>query len=109
MLGVFPDLKEAAITHSWSGYVAFAEDFLPHFGEVQGIHYAAPYNGSGVAMATYLGHRVALRLLGLAAPGSSLDAIPHKAPFPGYSGKPWFLPIVGQYYKLRDWMDRRGV
>ena len=25
---------------------------------------------------------------------------------PLYSGKPWFLPVVGGYYRLRDRLDR---
>jgi hypothetical protein len=29
------------------------------------------------------------------------------APFPLYQEKPWFLPIIGAYYQLRDWTDRR--
>ena len=24
---------------------------------------------------------------------------------PFYAGKPWFLPVVGNWYRLRDWMD----
>lgn len=108
MLEVFPGLKDVAITHSWSGYVAFSGDFLPHFGQFNGIYYAAPYNGSGVAMSTYMGHRLALSLLGISEPGSSLDGIAHNKPFPGYAGNPWFLPVVGQYYKMRDWLDKRS-
>jgi hypothetical protein len=23
---------------------------------------------------------------------------------PGYFGKPWFLPLVGAYYRMRDWI-----
>jgi len=28
-------------------------------------------------------------------------------PFPLYHKKPWFLPAVGAYYQLRDWVDRQ--
>lgn len=108
MVDVFPGLADVEVTHSWSGYVAFSGDFLPHFGQFNGIYYAAPYNGSGVAMSTYMGHRLALRLLGMSEPGDSMDAIAHHKPFPGYGGNPWFLPIVGQYYKMRDWLDKRS-
>ena len=27
--------------------------------------------------------------------------------FPAYRGTPWFLPLVGRYYQLRDWLERR--
>ena len=25
---------------------------------------------------------------------------------PFYSGNPWFLPLVGAWYRTRDWWDR---
>jgi hypothetical protein len=28
-------------------------------------------------------------------------------PFSLYRKKPWFLPAVGAYYQLRDWVDRQ--
>ena len=39
------------------------------------------------------------------------DRNPYKdVPFPGaplgvYSGKPWFLPFAGAYYKVLDWIS----
>lgn len=106
MCTFFPGLKDVAITHAWLGHVAFAKDMLPHFGVTsEGIHYTGPYNGRGIALGTYLGHRMALRLLGQAQPGDSLDILSHQKIHPGYSGKPWFLPIVSAWYRTQDLLD----
>ena len=64
MLAVFPELKDVQITHAWTGNVAFTFDFLPHIGVQDGIHYAAGCQGSGVAMATWLGNLNAARSAG---------------------------------------------
>jgi hypothetical protein len=29
----------------------------------------------------------------------------HFPPIPLYHGRPWFLPLVGFYYRFRDWID----
>lgn len=103
MCRVFPELCNVRITHSWRGNVAFARDLLPHFGVTpDGIHYTGPFNGRGVALGTYLGHRVALRMQGRAKPGESLDALPHDIIHPGYGGRPWFFPFVGVWYHMQD-------
>ena len=61
----FPQLKDAKVTHAWTGNVAFTFDFLPHMGQVQdGMHFCLGCNGSGVAMMTYLGHRTAQKIIG---------------------------------------------
>lgn len=99
--GVFPELAETKITHSWMGFVAMTFDQLPHIGVRDGVHFAAGYNGSGIAPSTYLGHKAALKVLGDPAGKTAFDDIP----FPGrpfYSGTPWFLPWVLAYYSLRD-------
>ncbi|MBP0462810.1 FAD-binding oxidoreductase [Roseomonas sp. PWR1] len=106
MTAVFPELKEAQITHAWTGNVAFTFDFLPHIGVQDGIHYAAGCQGSGVAMATWLGHRAALKIAGAENEPFALDGLTFPAP-PLYNGNPnWFLPIVGGWYRLRDHIDR---
>jgi glycine/D-amino acid oxidase-like deaminating enzyme len=109
MLAVFPELKEVQITHAWTGNVAFTFDFLPHLGVQDGIHYAAGCQGSGVAMATWLGHRAALKIAKADNEGFALDGL--KVPTaPLYNGNPnWFLPLVGGWYRLRDHIDRAAA
>src|SRR5690606_12971931 len=59
----FPELAGVPISHGWSGNVAFARDRLPHMGAAEGLHWAVCCNGSGVAMMSYLGDRIARRIL----------------------------------------------
>lgn len=109
MLAVFPELKEVQITHAWTGNVAFTFDFLPHVGVRDGIHYAAGCQGSGVAMATWLGHRAALKIAGADNEGFALDGLKFPT-LPLYNGNPnWFLPLVGGWYRLRDHIDRAAA
>lgn len=105
MLRVFPELSDVKITHSWTGNVAFSFDFLPHLGEINGVRYAAGCNGSGVAMMSYLGYRAALSMSGGNEP-SAFETVEHPARW-YYRETPWFMPIVGRYYQIRDRIDRR--
>lgn len=107
MTDVFPELKDTRITHAWTGNVAFTFDELPHIGVEHGIHYAAGCQGSGVAMATWLGHRVALKMAGAENDAPfALDGLPFPTR-PLYRGDPsWILPLVGGWYRLRDRIDR---
>ncbi|WP_338662187.1 FAD-binding oxidoreductase [Pararoseomonas sp. SCSIO 73927] len=108
MTAVFPELAKTRITHAWTGNVAFTFDFLPHIGTQEGIHYAAGCQGSGVAMASWLGHRAALRIAGAENQPFALADLPFPTA-PGYSGRPWFLPLVGGWYRLRDRVDRMAA
>jgi glycine/D-amino acid oxidase-like deaminating enzyme len=101
---LLPDLAGTRITHAWQGNVAFTFDFMPHIGEHDGVHFALGCNGSGVVTMTHLGRQVAARLLGgpnRASAFARIDAPTQR----GYTGKPWFLPIVGAVYRLRDRLD----
>jgi glycine/D-amino acid oxidase-like deaminating enzyme len=104
----FPQLAEVKLTHAWTGNVAFAFDFLPHMGESEGMHYLLACNGSGVAMMTYLGYQTARKIIG---GGNRVTAF-EELEFPshvGYSGNPWFLPLVGAWYRMRDRIDRMTI
>jgi len=103
MASVFPELAETPIEYAWSGHVAFTRDQMPHAGRLDGAFYAGGYCGHGIAMATYLGGLMARRIAGERFDHPLLDA-----PFPAiplYRGRPWFLPLVGAYYRFRDWVD----
>ncbi|MCR0982126.1 NAD(P)/FAD-dependent oxidoreductase [Roseomonas populi] len=108
MTAVFPELATTRITHAWTGNVAFTFDILPHIGTQDGIHYAAGCQGSGVAMASWLGHRAALRIAGAENEPFALADLPFPTA-PGYRGRPWFLPLVGGWYRLRDRVDRMAA
>lgn len=60
----FPDTKDLAIAHQWSGQVALTLDGLPHIHEPdEGLHVGIGYNGRGIAMATLMGRWLAERAL----------------------------------------------
>jgi len=101
MCGIFPELKDVKVTHSWTGNVAFAFDKLPHTGERDGIHYALACNGSGVVKQTYLGMKTALKIMGDPDGRTAFDSLEFKT-IPFYDGNPWFLPIVQRWYQWKD-------
>jgi glycine/D-amino acid oxidase-like deaminating enzyme len=100
----FPQLAGARVTHSWTGNTAFTLDALPHMGEEGGLHYCLGCNGSGVAMMTYLGTQTARKIARVANARCAFDA--DFPDHPLYTGNPWFLPVVGGWYRMRDRLDR---
>jgi len=75
-------------------------------GPEQGMHYLMACNGSGVAMMSYLGYQTARKIAGGSnVPANAFDERDFPT-VPFYSGNPWFLPLVGAWYRTRDWWDR---
>ncbi|MBT6274446.1 MAG: FAD-binding oxidoreductase [Chromatiales bacterium] len=105
MCEVFPSLRDVKITHGWMGNVAFTFDHLPHMGMHDGMHYCMGCNGSGVQMMSFLGRQIALKILGRTNRLCGFDDLPFQTR-PLYNGNPWFLPVVGNWYRLRDRIDR---
>jgi glycine/D-amino acid oxidase-like deaminating enzyme len=104
LVQLVPDLAGTRITHAWKGNVAFAFDYLPHVGAHEGVHYALACNGSGVVTMTHLGRQAARQILGRANTPSAFSRLP----FPtmrGYRGHPWFMPLIGGWYRLQDRLD----
>jgi len=105
MVAVYPQLRDTKLDYAWGGTLDFCFDTMPHAGQMDGIYYALGYAGHGVAMATYLGAKIAEQISG----GRS-DNPYENIPFPGaplglYNGWPWFLPFAGAYYKVLDWVS----
>lgn len=103
MTRVFPQLRSVRVEYAWSGNVAFTRDGLPHAGMLDGAYYAAGYSGHGIAMSTYLGTLIGRRIAGESIVHPLLDD--HFPAIPLYRGNPWFLPLIGAYYKIRDYLD----
>ncbi len=103
MTSMFPDLATTPIDYAWSGHVAFTRDQMPHAGLLNGAFYAGGYAGHGIAMATHLGSVIARRMAGESIEHPMFDD--HFAPIPLYYGRPWFLPLVGLYYRFLDWIS----
>jgi glycine/D-amino acid oxidase-like deaminating enzyme len=104
---LFPALANIPLSHSWFGMIAYTFDRLPHVGKVDGFHYAGGYCGSGVVMATWLGNKVAHRVLGTPDGRTAFAEIGHPT-HPLYYGRPWFLPLVQAWYQAADLWDRRA-
>jgi glycine/D-amino acid oxidase-like deaminating enzyme len=105
MIKVYPQLRETKVEYVWGGTLDFAFDIMPHAGQMDGMYFSLGYAGHGVAMATYLGKKVAEYIC------SGKDENPFAGiPFPGaplglYNGNPWFLPLAGSWYKFLDWVS----
>ena len=97
---VFPQLADKSIEYAWGGNVAFTRDQMPRAGKLEGAYFAAGYCGHGIAMATYLGDLIARRVAGEPIEHPLIDD--RFAAIPFYRGTPWFLPLIGVYYRLRD-------
>ncbi len=105
MAAMFPEVADARITHVWGGQMGFTFDFLPKTGQHDGVDYAIGCNGGcGIVMMSWLGRKMAGQILGSANRASAFRGLEFKTQ-PFYGGKPWFLPIVGNWYRLRDWWD----
>ena len=98
---LFPQLATVPLACAWSGSLGVARDRLPHAGRVDGVHYALAYAGHGVALATWLGARMGDALAGRGTVPTLAGELP---PIPFYRGNPWFLPAVGGYYRMLDWI-----
>ena len=97
---MFPELAQVRIDYCWGGLVDMTADRLPRAGSHDGIFHSMGYSGHGVQMSVHMGRVMADVLDGNAAanPWRSLDW----PAIPGHFGKPWFLPLVGAYYRLQD-------
>lgn len=100
LVGIFPHLANVDIDYCWGGLVDMTQDRYPRAGFADGVWYAMGYSGHGAQLSTQMGIYLADAILGRGdrnpIAGLEWPAIP------GYSGKPWFLPLVGLYYKMLD-------
>src|SRR5262249_8765472 len=64
MIEVYPQLRDTKVEFAWGGTLDFCFDTMPHAGRIDGMHYSLGYAGHGVAMATYLGTKIAEQMCG---------------------------------------------
>jgi glycine/D-amino acid oxidase-like deaminating enzyme len=105
MLEIHPHVGDVRVEYAWGGKVALTFDRMPHVGRLGGVAFAGAYCGSGVGLSSYLGTRAAEWMGGGEAPAIARLRFP-LVPAP-YEGRPWFLPVVGEWYRLRDRMAAR--
>jgi len=105
MLEIFPQLAGTRVEYAWGGRVACARDQLPHAVRLNGIYTAAGYCGHGIALATELGDLMARRISASDEQRPAHPLLDGDWPaIPLYRGTPWFLPAVGAYYRVKDWI-----
>lgn len=107
MLDIHPQVADYRVEYSWGGKVAMTFDRMPHIGRLGGVMHAVGYSGTGVLMSTYLGTRAAEWLGGGEPPALAKLRFP-LVPAP-YEGRPWFLPAIGEVFRLQDRLAVRGV
>lgn len=99
----FPQLKDVRLDYCWGGLVDMTEDRLPRAGEQDGLFYAMGMSGHGAQMSVHLGQQMAKVMAG------EREANPFRAlDWPAIAfnyGTPWFLPLVGAWYSLKDRLE----
>ena len=97
---LFPEFADIQMDYCWGGLVGMTKDRYPRAGEVDGMLYGMGYSGHGAQMSNLIGQALADMAMGRedTNPLAGLDwpAIPM------HTGKPWFLPLVGAYFSLKD-------
>ena len=108
LIAIHPQLAGTRVEYSWGGKVAITMDRMPHVGRTRdGVMYCAGYSGTGVVLSTYMGTRAAEWLGGGAPPALARLRFPI-VPAP-YEGRAWFLPVVGEWFRMRDRMAARAT
>jgi glycine/D-amino acid oxidase-like deaminating enzyme len=87
------------------GKIGMTFDRMPHIGRSGGVMYAMGCCGSGVVLLHWLGTRAAEWMGGGQPPALAKLRFP-LVPAP-YEGRPWFLPVVGEYFRARDRLAAR--
>ncbi|MDR7005591.1 NAD(P)/FAD-dependent oxidoreductase [Paraburkholderia strydomiana] len=100
LAAMFPMLSSARIDYCWGGLVDISADRLPHAGQHDGIYFSMGYSGHGTQMSTHMGQVMADVMDGREDRNPWGES--EWAAIPGHTGKPWFLPLVGTYYRIKD-------
>lgn len=102
LAAMFPQLGRVRLDYCWGGLVDVTQDRLPHAGERDGLFYSTGYSGHGTQMSVHMGECMAAVMAGDASANPWEGR--HWPAIPGHFGPPWFLPAVGMYFRLKDWL-----
>ncbi|MHB1217109.1 MAG: NAD(P)/FAD-dependent oxidoreductase [Alphaproteobacteria bacterium] len=105
---ILPHMADVKIEYCWSGMISYPFDKLPHVGVRDGVYYTMGHCGTGVPLSTYLGHKLALRILGDKDGATPFDdddqhRFPARVFYGG--GNPWFVPLGARAYHFKDKRD----
>jgi glycine/D-amino acid oxidase-like deaminating enzyme len=103
LAATFPQLGAVRLDYCWGGLVDMTEDRLPRAGEHEGLYYAMGLSGHGAQMSVHLGQQMA-RVMAGEREANPFAALPWPAITFNY-GTPWFLPLVGAWYGLKDRLE----
>lgn len=99
---MFPQLARVKLDYCWGGLVDMTSDRLPRAGQHGGVYHSMGYSGHGVQMSVLMGQAMAEVMDG------KIEANPWRElnwpAIPGHFGTPWFLPVVGAYYRVQDYL-----
>jgi len=106
MVRQFPELRDISITHRWSGLVAMTLDSIPHAGRLDDrVVYSVGYNGTGVALASFIGKHVAAIVAG-ETPDLGLLTSEGLKPVPFYPIREPAVRLVAGWYQFLDAIGR---
>ncbi|WP_281954379.1 NAD(P)/FAD-dependent oxidoreductase [Pseudophaeobacter arcticus] len=100
MTQIFPQTANIKIDYCWGGLVGMSKDRFPRAGEADGMIYGMGYSGHGAQFSTLLGQKLANKVMGVKEE-TPLDGL-NWPTIPAHSGQPWFLPLVGLWFGLKD-------
>lgn len=103
MLEVYPQLRDARITHAWGGTLAITLNRMPCFRRVRpNVLSASGYSGHGVALATLAGRLLAEATASQSAGFDLMARLPQPR-FPGGTLLRWpALVLAMSWYSTRD-------
>jgi len=109
MVRVHPQLAAVALDYAWGGNVAITLDRLPHCGRIPlpaggDVAFATGCNGTGVALATWFGHRAAAWLSGEVPPPPFAELRFPRIPMHAWRER--YLPAVGWWFRAKDRVGR---
>lgn len=89
LVGLFPVLRNAEITHRWGGVLGIPRDWSPSLGydKRTGLAWAGGYVGEGVAAANLAGRTLADLICGKESDLVSLPWVNHRSP--DWEAEPW--------------------
>lgn len=103
LAATFPQLGRVRLDYCWGGLVDMTEDRLPRAGEHEGLFYAMGLSGHGTQMSVHLGQQMA-RVMAGDREANPLAGLPWN-PIAFNYGTPWFLPLIGAWYRLKDRLE----
>lgn len=103
MRRTLPDLPDVKVEYCWGGDVDMTVDRLPRAGQWNGIYYTMGYSGHGTQMSVYMGQRMAEAMAGM--PDTNPLAGRSWPKIPLYGLASYALPVVGAYYRAKDYVQ----